>query len=50
MGKSSGEGIYHVEHSDTQKINIIYEFMWNHMMECHKDEWKEGELFKIISE
>ena len=31
-------------------LEELYTFMWRHMMNCHKDEFKAGELFKIISE
>ena len=31
-------------------LEEIYDWMWKHMMDCHKNELKGGELFKIISE
>jgi len=31
-------------------LNDLYDWMWKHMMDCHKDEFRGGELFKVISE
>jgi hypothetical protein len=36
--------------ADAEVLNELYEWMWTHMMECHKDEFKGGELFKVVSE
>lgn len=36
--------------ADAQVLNELYDWMWKHMMECHKDEFKGGELFKVVSE
>ncbi len=31
-------------------LDEAYDFIWKHMTECHKDEFKSGELFKIVSD
>ena len=31
-------------------LSELYDWMWEHMMECHKDELKAGKLFDIVSE
>ena len=62
MGKSLGNGIYNMRSyqgkfykakeykADAEVLNECYDFMWKHMLACHKDEFKGGELFKIMSE
>ena len=31
-------------------LKEIYDFMWKHIMNCHQDEFKIDELFKIVGE
>jgi len=31
-------------------LEDIYNWLWIHLMKCHKDEFKGGVLFKIVSE
>lgn len=52
FAKSLGAGIYIINPSSEQHIflNEKYDWMWKHMMECHKDEFKEGQLFSIEAE
>ena len=35
---------------DATILQELYEWMWEHLMKCHKDEFKGGELFKVVSE
>lgn len=36
--------------ADAEVLNEVYDWMWEHLMQCHKDEFKGGELFKVVSE
>ena len=46
IGKSCAEGIYTV--ADVTKG--IHEWMWEHLLGCHKDEAKQDLLFEIHGE
>ena len=48
MGKSCGQGIHNV--NDSVTLESVYEWMWEHLLNCHKDESTQGELFIIHGE
>lgn len=39
-----------IAEADAEVLNEIYDWMWEHMMGCHKDEFKSGKLFEVISD
>ena len=50
MAKSLGGGIYNMRDDQAAFLDKLYNWMWKHMLGCHKDEWKPGLLFTILSE
>jgi alpha-amylase/alpha-mannosidase (GH57 family) len=38
------------EKYQSEFLGEIYDWMWKHIMECYKDEFYEGELFKVLTE
>ena len=52
LWKSLWEWIYNTRAEDkwqTDLVNEIYDFMWKHIEECHKDKYILWEIFSIIS-
>jgi len=45
LGKSIGSGIY-----DSPTAEDLQDWMWEHLIDCHKDEWVGGEIFKVVTE
>jgi len=53
IGKTMGAGIYTNRNPAADQLEIIYDWMWKHLEECHKKvSWGSGDelLFHVVHE